>query len=226
MDPDISVRTNLLSLYMEYLLEMEGKTPTEHGYSLYAEIEPSEFNKYFSNIEELEKEIWSYMLSTAIQTINLDPQYQQFSQNEKLLSLQFTFFENLTLNRAYFIKHLNMRKGLRQKINLFSRLKDDYSNYVGHTIDQNSLLSKGIDQISILKEICDRSQQEAFWLQFICLIDFWEKDESIDQEKTDVAIEKSVKAAMDILEAAPVRSVVDLGKFVWQERFSKSNDSI
>jgi hypothetical protein len=44
------------------------------------------------------------------------------------------------------------------------------------------------------------------------------KDTSPNFEKTDLFIEKSVKASFEILEALPVQSVLDLGKFLWKER--------
>lgn len=33
-------------------------------------------------------------------------------------------------------------------------------------------------------------------------------------------IEKSVKAVLDVLDTTPLESVIDLGKFIWKERFN------
>ncbi|MFN4199515.1 MAG: TetR/AcrR family transcriptional regulator, partial [Flavobacterium sp.] len=38
-------------------------------------------------------------------------------------------------------------------------------------------------------------------------------------EKTDVLIEKSVKAAFDVMDTTPLESIFDLGKFIWKEKF-------
>jgi ubiquinone biosynthesis protein COQ9 len=51
-------------------------------------------------------------------------------------------------------------------------------------------------------------------------------DESSNFEKTDVFIEKSVKASFDLAYNIPTQSIIDFGKFLWKEQmngmFSKS----
>ncbi len=46
---------------------------------------------------------------------------------------------------------------------------------------------------------------------------FWMDDRSKGFEKTDVFIEKSIKAQFDLIDTAPVHSVFDLAKFLWKE---------
>ena len=50
---------------------------------------------------------------------------------------------------------------------------------------------------------------------------FWLDDTSPAFEKTDVFIEKSVKASFDIMNIAPIKSVIDLGKFLFKEKMMK-----
>lgn len=42
-------------------------------------------------------------------------------------------------------------------------------------------------------------------------------DRSKGFEKTDIFIEKSIKAQFDLIDTAPVQSVFDLAKFLWKE---------
>ena len=45
-------------------------------------------------------------------------------------------------------------------------------------------------------------------------------DNSPGFEKTDMVIEKSVRAIFDIFETTPLESVIDFGKFLWKEKMN------
>ena len=55
----------------------------------------------------------------------------------------------------------------------------------------------------------------------LLLLKYWMVDNSAGFEKTDIAIEKSVKAIFDVFETTPLESVIDLGKFLFKDRFTK-----
>ena len=58
---------------------------------------------------------------------------------------------------------------------------------------------------------------ESYWIQLLMVLKFWIDDESSNFEKTDIFIEKSIKASFDIQQITPVKSVIDLAKFLWKE---------
>jgi hypothetical protein len=62
--------------------------------------------------------------------------------------------------------------------------------------------------------------KEGAWIQMMILIKFWMDDTSKGFEKTDVMIEKTVKATFDLMDTTPLESLLDLGKFVWKEKFN------
>ena len=45
-------------------------------------------------------------------------------------------------------------------------------------------------------------------------------DRSPSFEKTDLVIEKSVRAIFDVFETTPLESLVDFGKFMWKEKMA------
>lgn len=51
---------------------------------------------------------------------------------------------------------------------------------------------------------------------------YWMEDNSARFEKTDVAIEKSVNAIFDVFNTTPLESVLDFGKFLFKENFSRT----
>ncbi|MEL6916867.1 MAG: TetR family transcriptional regulator C-terminal domain-containing protein, partial [Bacteroidota bacterium] len=61
---------------------------------------------------------------------------------------------------------------------------------------------------------------EGAWLQLLFLLKFWMDDSSAAFEKTDLAIEKSVKTIFDIFDNTPLESILDFGKFLYKENLS------
>ena len=47
---------------------------------------------------------------------------------------------------------------------------------------------------------------------------FWIDDTSSSFEKTDIFIEKSVNTSFDVLNIAPLKSLIDFGKFIFKEK--------
>ena len=47
---------------------------------------------------------------------------------------------------------------------------------------------------------------------------FWIDDTSPSFEKTDIFIEKSINTSFDILDVAPIKSIIDFGKFIFKEK--------
>jgi len=62
---------------------------------------------------------------------------------------------------------------------------------------------------------------EAAWAQFLFILKFNLEDDSPGFEKTDVAIEKSINTVFDVFDHTPLENVIDFGKFLAKELFSK-----
>ena len=55
--------------------------------------------------------------------------------------------------------------------------------------------------------------------KLLFLLKFWMDDSSPSFEKTDMAIEKSVQTVFELFDNTPLDSVIDFGKFLWNEKF-------
>ena len=75
-----------------------------------------------------------------------------------------------------------------------------------------------------IEKIQKRALQESAWLQLVLTIKFWLEDTSPSFEKTDIFIEKSVNASFDVLNIAPLKSVIDFGKFIFKEKMHMNSD--
>ena len=94
-----------------------------------------------------------------------------------------------------------------------SSLKPGFRDYVK---------SLDIEQLEIkerrLEKFMERSLDESLWIQMILCLKFWLDDDSASLEKTDIFIEKSVNTGFDLLDVKPLKSILDLGKFLFHEK--------
>ncbi len=71
-----------------------------------------------------------------------------------------------------------------------------------------------------LKKFQDKTLEESAWIQLLVTIKFWLDDTSASFEKTDIFIEKSLNASFDLLNVQPLKSIIDLGKFLFKEKMN------
>ncbi len=209
--------SDIISAYMDYTLEYDVNKNNAHVFCQTVGIEESAFYEQFGSIEALEKKIWHLLMSQSLDTVSADERFSYFTDQEKLLSLLYTFFENLTLNRSYILENLKVHSSMLKKKDLFSQMKKTFSHFIDEAFYDHRM-SMSRSEIQTIDNIRKQAFREGFWAKLTFLINFWYKDESKSFESTDIAIEKSVRAAMDLLDATPRNSIIDLGKFLWKER--------
>ena len=69
-----------------------------------------------------------------------------------------------------------------------------------------------------LQKIQTRGLKESAWFQLLVTMKFWLDDTSTSFEKTDIFIEKSVRASFDLIYITPLKSIIDFGKFLFKEK--------
>lgn len=207
-------KQSIITYYMDYILEHAENPKTVYAFSKLNNFDEKEFYTYFSTFEAIEKGVFEAFFSNSIKVLEKSEDYQIFDARNKLLSFYYTFFENLTANRSYvkyvLEKYSNDLKGLK----ILSGLKRHFTAYI------NGL---GIQMLDIKQEQFEKFQENALkesaWLQLLLTMKFWLDDTSASFEKTDIFIEKSVNTTFDVIDIAPLKSVLDLGKFLFKEKF-------
>ena len=148
----------------------------------------------------------------AVTTIEKDENYFSYTDKNKLLTLYFTMFEILTLNRSYVVFSLEENKegmkNLKQLIQLRNRFKDFALDIMQTSTSENDKKVSKVTQPIF---------SEGVWIQFLFILKFWLDDRSKGFEKTDIIIEKSVNTVVDLLDTKPIESLFDVGKFLWKE---------
>ncbi|RDK85622.1 TetR family transcriptional regulator C-terminal domain-containing protein [Marinirhabdus gelatinilytica] len=209
-----TARDTIIAGYMEYVLENERLPKSVYKFCKEQNTTEAEFYKNFGSFEGLQQEIWNSFFDHSMKLAHQNKGYGQFSNKEKMLTFFFTFFEMLTANRSYVLFALkekqDMMKNLRQLKGLRLRVKEF----------SGSLIEEGNEekQLEILKQPVSVFSEGA-WLQTLFILKYWMEDNSPNFEKTDVVIEKSVRAVFDVFQTTPLESVLDFGKYLWKERF-------
>ena len=207
-------RNDIIGFYMDYVLEHDQNPKSIFAFCKLNNFEESQFYTHFASFEAIEKGIFEAFFTNSITALSKSGDYKTFDARNKLLSFYYTFFENLTANRSYVIHSLNKHKNSLKGLKTLSGLKQHFSDY----ISQLEIQMLDIKQEQIEK-IQQKTLKESAWLQLLMTMKFWMDDTSSSFEKTDIFIEKSVNTTFDVLDIAPLKSVIDLGKFLFKEKF-------
>lgn len=204
---------NIISFYMDYVLEYGSQPKSVYIFAKANNFEESKFYEHFGSFEAVEKRIFKKLFDNSLELLNKSEEYHSFDARNKLLSFYFTFFENLTANRSYVLFTLKQHKNTLKNLSVLTEMKMGFTSY----IDSLDIETLDIKETRFDK-IQRRALQESAWVQLLMTIKFWMDDTSTSFEKTDVFIEKSVNTSFDVLNITPLKSVIDLGKFLFKEK--------
>lgn len=205
----------IITYYMSYILDHNKKPSSVYVFAKENKFEETTFYKYFGSFEAIEKAIFNTFFENSTNILEKSEEYQNFDARNKLLSFYYTFFENLTANRSYVVATLDSDKLDLKKLEVLSSLKTSFTNYIDSLeIETIDLKQKNIAQIQ------QKSIKETAWIQLLITLKFWMNDTSASFEKTDIFIEKSVNTSFDLINATPLKSIIDLGKFLYKEKMN------
>ena len=203
----------IIDFYMQYVLNHGEKPKSVYFFAKENQFEEGEFYLHFSSFEALEKEIFHHFGKHTLDTLNKSEDYSKFDTKNKLLSFYFTFFENLTANRSYVVYSINQHSNKLKNLKPLSKLRTCFTDYISSL--NFDMMDTKIENIEKFKS---KILVETAWIQLMLTMEFWLKDTSKGFEKTDIFIEKSVNTSFDLIQAAPLKSLVDFGKFLYKEK--------
>ncbi|QCX37860.1 TetR/AcrR family transcriptional regulator [Aureibaculum algae] len=204
---------DLMSFYMDYVLEHNEQPKTVYAFAKHNNFDEALFYNFYGTFEALEKSVFKTFFENTIIALHKSEEYASYESRDKLLSFYFTFFENLTANRSYVLQALKVDGNKLKSITKLSELKKAFTDYI------DSLEIEMVDMKEArLVKFQQKTLKESAWLQLIVTIKFWMDDTSKNFEKTDVFIEKAVNTSFDLIDTQPIKSIIDLGKFLYKEK--------
>ena len=204
----------LIDLYMDAVVQLQAKPMDIASFALEHHFEEDEFYLYYESFAALDQAIFKILFDTSVATLAESPDFISFSRKDKLLSLFYTFFENLTLNRDFVLITIATYGNQLKAVSVFSDMKISFTNFMAmldfDTIDLNIETVGNLQKTSI---------SEGAWIQLLLTIKFWMTDDSEDLQKTDIFIEKSINTSVELLNTQSFQNILDLGKFLYNEKF-------
>lgn len=204
---------DIISYYMDYVQQHNAQPTSIYNFAKANNFEEQEFYKYFGNFNALEQSIFKEFFDNAYNLLEKNEDFKSFDSRNKLLSFYYTFFEILTMNRSFVIYMLKRDKDHLQKHRSLLKLKERFSLFIKHL---------DIVVFEVKEEKLEKAQnmsiQQSAWLQLMITLKFWLEDTSPSFEKTDIFIEKAVNTSFDLIDIKPLKSIIDLGKFLYKEK--------
>jgi AcrR family transcriptional regulator len=209
------MQQKIYEAYTQYVLEHEKEPTSVYRFCNDIGIEEGDFYKHFASLEHLSGQLFFQFFDNALTLIQKEKGYVSKTPKEKLLSFYFTFFEVLLLNRSYVLFALRGGKNPLDKMASLKSLRNAFKQFATVLIQDGNALKQ-----SKFSQHPEAVFSEGAWIQLVFLLKFWMDDHSPGFEKTDMAIEKSVRTVFDLFDNTPFDSVIDFGKFLWKEKFN------
>ncbi len=208
-------KQDIVGFYIDYFLENNKQPESVYKFAKNYGFEEPLFYATFSSFEQIEKTYFSSLFEQTISLLDKSEDFAGYDARTKLLSFYFTYFEMLTANRSFTLALLQQDKNKLKNLAKLSEFRKHFINFY------NELEIEKIDlKQEKLVEIQEKSMSEMAWFQLLITLKFWMDDTSLSFEKTDIFIEKSVNTSFDLMDIAPLKSLIDFGKFMWKEKVS------
>jgi len=202
----------IITLYINSVLENNEPPKNIYLFCKQNNIDETEFYTFFGSFDAVKQAIWVKFFENATEAISKEPTYYSFTNKNKLLTLYFTLFEILTLNRTYIMYSLKDNKEGLKNLRDLRLFRNHFKDFI-----VNLLKSETSEKDRKVAKVTGPVFSEGGWLQFLFILKFWMDDNSKSFEKTDIVIEKSVNTVVDLLDTKPLENLFDLGKFLWKE---------
>jgi hypothetical protein len=203
----------ITELYMHYCLENNKKPESVYLFCKQSGIVEKDFYKHFSSIDAVEKSVFVTFHKFAVNLIDQSGDADIPGFREKLLTYYYTYFEILTANRSYVVFALKEGKNRLNGLLKLKEFRNIFKSFIAE-ISDGYLKAKS----ERIRKVQQDALEEGAWIQFLVTLKFWLDDESIGFEKTDLFVEKSIRATFDVIDTTPLESVIDFGKFLIKEK--------
>ncbi len=204
------MKDKIVEHFITYILEKEAKPVSVYKFCKKQDFSEQDFYNHFGSFEALEKNMWSSMVQQTQDLISQAEGYDEMSNNDKLLSFYYTLFENLSLNRSFILVIKSIDQSSYKVVH---HLKHPITSYFQTLTNE---LGSSLGEY-VPGKLISKVGAEGLWVQFMTIFKFWLNDTSQGFEKTDAFIEKSIRVTNDVVNALPIESIMDFGKFIIKE---------
>ena len=204
-------KAHIKQAYLDFVLN-EGHPP-QSVFKLTQQlgVAESEFYQQYPNFESIDREIWADFGRQARETAAAEPVWEGYGSREKLLAFYYTLLEILKNNRSYAL--MSLRRSLKKMPGLSPRVLDDFRQDFEYFV--SDLLSAGRVSGEIAnRPLVQEGYPRFFWQQVLFVMGFFAKDDTVNFERTDAAVEKAVTLSFDLVGRNTLDSAFDFVRFL------------
>lgn len=203
--------STLKSTYTDLVLSTGKRPASVRSFAESMGQQERDFYQFFASFDALEAAIFNDYFQTAVQQLEADPEYQQYEVGTKLLSIYYTWLAVLNDHRSMvqFMEKQN-RRGFALPI-YQEQVKEEFTDLV------RRVLKSGLNEGEVADRwFVSRYYKDMLWLNARFVLEYWLHDRSRSFERTDAAVEKSVRFTLDLMRPNALDSGVDLVRFLFQ----------
>ncbi|MFD2788003.1 TetR/AcrR family transcriptional regulator [Hymenobacter rubripertinctus] len=210
-EPTALPKSRIKQAYLDYVLRKG--TPPSSVFNLTRKLKlpEQEFYRHYASFDAIDREIWADFGREARATAAREPVWEQYGSREKLLGFYYTLLEILKRNRSYALQSL--RRSLHRMPGLSPRVLDDFRQEFEHFVGEILRDGRRTEEVATRPLVQDQYPR-AFWQQMLFVLGFFAKDDTLDFERTDAAVEKAVTLSFDLVGRNTLDSAVDFVRFL------------
>jgi len=178
-------------------------------------IPEAEFYRYYATFEAIDRDIWADFGRQARERAAQEPVWNEYGSRERLLAFYFTLIEILKQNRSYALQSL--RRSLPKVPGFTPRVLDDFRQDFEAFAEDLLREGRRTEEVAS-RPMIQEQYPRAFWQQVLFVLGFFAKDDSLNFERTDAAIEKAVTLSFDLVGRNTFDSALDLARFLLHRR--------
>jgi AcrR family transcriptional regulator len=208
---DNTEKDRIKQAYLAYVLDKNTPPASVFKLTKRLNIPEEQFYRYYPNFEAIDRELWADFGRQAREKAALEPVWQEYGAREKLLAFYYTLLEILKQNRSYAL--MALRRSMPNVPGITPRVLDDFRREFIMFVE--ALLRDGRRSEEIApRRFLQNSYPRLFWTQALFVLSFFAKDESLNFERTDAAVEKAVTLSFDLVGRNSLDSAVDFVRFL------------
>ncbi|RFC41892.1 MAG: hypothetical protein DVB28_002137 [Verrucomicrobia bacterium] len=204
----METRDRIRSAFGEYLREHGRPPETVFAFCKLLDLPERDFFSQFASFDVLESDYWGHLVSSVVEAVEAGSEWKGFTARQRLLSFLYAFCEASLDCRSILLTRLGPL-GPLAKPKFLKGFEQCFRDFTKEILEHG--MSGG--------EIAERGRlaslyPDALYTHFRGVIDFHLKDHSLNYERTDAFIEKTVAVAFDLIRTQVVDSALDLARFL------------
>lgn len=208
-------KAQIKSAYLDFVRRENRPPASVYIFTNQLGIPEAEFYQFYPNFAAIDRNIWADYGREAREKAALEPVWATYGAREKLLAFYYTLLELLKQNRSYAL--MSLRRSLSRMPGTSPRVLDDFrQDFETFIMD---LLAEGrrTGEVASRPLVMD-GYPRFFYRQALFVLGYFAKDESVNFERTDAAVEKAVTLSFDLVGRNTLDSAVDFVRFLVQKR--------